>query len=290
MEAVSCREDIGSLDQNAIVGTPDLVDSRITFNGNSNILYCEEGVSLRGCRIEFNGSNSLVALGRNKNQYRLSVTVYQQSVLAFGRNCYMNGLLNAIASERCNIIIGRDCLFSFGIWLRTADPHLVYDLGSSKRINASRDILIGDHVWVGQSTIILKGSEIGSGSIVGAASVLAGKTVPSNSSWAGNPARQIKAGVGWDGRCVHSYGKAESAAVERCDSSTISFRGCEGAMSRLSSRLKCEERSFQKCEIIKECLYSDDEQNRFAIDASQRRAGGVSPSAIAKRFLSRLMG
>ncbi|MDD9148848.1 acyltransferase [Sporolactobacillus sp. CQH2019] len=53
------------------------------------------------------------------------------------------------------------------------------------------DIKIGDNVWIGLNSIILKGVEIGENSIVAAGSVVT-KNVPSNTMVAGNPARPIK--------------------------------------------------------------------------------------------------
>ena len=76
---------------------------------------------------------------------------------------------------RKNIIIGDNCMISFGSWIRNTDPHLVYDSSTYCRINPSKSVLIGDHVWIGQSCIILKGTVVGSGAILGAGSVVSGK-------------------------------------------------------------------------------------------------------------------
>ena len=54
-----------------------------------------------------------------------------------------------------------------------------------------RPIYIGNHVFIGASSIILKGVEIGDHSIIGAGSVVS-KSIPSFEIWAGNPARFIK--------------------------------------------------------------------------------------------------
>lgn len=68
-----------------------------------------------------------------------------------------------------------------------------------------KSVYIGDHVWVGQDSLILKGTQIDSGSIIGGHSVVSGKRIPHNSTWAGNPARQIKDDIFWDHACVHDY-------------------------------------------------------------------------------------
>lgn len=55
----------------------------------------------------------------------------------------------------------------------------------------SLPILIEEYVFIGASSIILKGVKIGRNSIIGAGSVVT-KDVPSNEIWAGNPAIFIK--------------------------------------------------------------------------------------------------
>ncbi len=57
-------------------------------------------------------------------------------------------------------------------------------------------IKIGNHVWIGMRSIILKGVTIGDGSIVAAGSVVV-KDVPNNCLVAGNPAKVVKKNVKW---------------------------------------------------------------------------------------------
>jgi len=52
-------------------------------------------------------------------------------------------------------------------------------------------IIIGNNVFIGSSSIILKGVEIGENSVIGAGSVVT-KKIPANEIWAGNPAQFIK--------------------------------------------------------------------------------------------------
>jgi len=54
-----------------------------------------------------------------------------------------------------------------------------------------RAIIIGENVFIGCNSIVLKGTEIGDNSVVGAGSVVSGK-FPANVIIAGNPARILK--------------------------------------------------------------------------------------------------
>jgi len=54
---------------------------------------------------------------------------------------------------------------------------------------ASKPIVIGDDVFIGANSIILKGVKIGDRSIVGAGSVVANKEIPPDSLVMGNPAK-----------------------------------------------------------------------------------------------------
>ncbi|MCZ0963459.1 acyltransferase [Paracoccus benzoatiresistens] len=101
--------------------------------------------------------------------------------------------------ESSQIIIGRDCMFSGGIWMDSSDNHSILDVASGKRINPCKPITIGDHVWVGRQSTILKGSVIGSHSVIGAGSMVRG-VIPPNCIAAGSPAKVIRTGVTWDRR------------------------------------------------------------------------------------------
>lgn len=205
---ITTPEQLQNLSQNFFLGNlPAMTNSSICFseNAKNNIFFCEEGVHLVNSTISFNGCNCVLFLCKNRNNYIVNLSLNNNSVLYFGADTYINGCVNIILSEQQHFFIGNHCLLSFGIWIRTADPHLIYSCTTKQRLNPSQSVYIGDHVWLGQSVLILKGTEIDSGSIVGAMSVLSGKKIPHNCSYAGNPGRLIKSDIFWDGACVHRY-------------------------------------------------------------------------------------
>ena len=54
-----------------------------------------------------------------------------------------------------------------------------------------KKVTIGDDVWIGAGTTILKGVKIGNGAVIGANS-LVNKNIPDNQIWAGNPVKYLK--------------------------------------------------------------------------------------------------
>lgn len=101
------------------------------------------------------------------------------------------------AFDGANITVGDDCLFSNSIELHTTDYHSIVNL-EGKRINPSREIVLGNHVWVGLRSLILKGSHISSNNIVGASSIVSGCFEQENTIICGSPAKIIKENVNWD--------------------------------------------------------------------------------------------
>ena len=56
-------------------------------------------------------------------------------------------------------------MLSANITVRTGDSHSVTDLDGN-RINNSKSVLFGDHVWIGNTVLIFKGSQIGVHSVI----------------------------------------------------------------------------------------------------------------------------
>lgn len=216
--------DLSNLKNNEFLGEiPKLTNSQININGKNNILVCEGQVSLWNSRIDFNGDNSVLYLSSNNFDYAVNISINGNNVCFIGKNNYFNGMTTIVLSESQNIIIGEDCLFSYGISVRVADAHLIYHTKTKERLNYSKSIYIGDHVWLGQNAMILKGTHIGSGSIIGANSVLSNKFVPSNTTFAGSPARLTKQDTFWLGYSVHPWDEFTTLKYSQYDSENFIY-------------------------------------------------------------------
>ena len=212
-------DELLNLKNNEFIGeVPNLTNSQININGKNNTLVCEENVNLWNSRIDFNGNNSILYLSSNKFDYAVNISINENNICFIGKNNFFNGTTTIVLSESKNVIIGADCLFSYEVSLRVADVHLIYDTKTKERLNYSKSIYIGDHIWLGQNALILKGTQIGSGSIIGANSVLSNKIIPSNTTFAGSPARLTKENTFWIGYSVHPWTEETTEEYSKFDS------------------------------------------------------------------------
>ncbi len=167
-------------------------------NGGGNFLSVEEGAMLTDCQFSLYGKNNRVIIHKNA---RLNNIVFwmedDNNLIEIGCESSMEGQSQLAACESTSIIIGDDCMFSNQVNFSTTDSHAIEDL-EGNRINPAKDIQIGNHVWIGQKTLVLKGSSIADNSIVGAYSLVNKKLTETNSIYAGQPAHKVKEGINWN--------------------------------------------------------------------------------------------
>ena len=197
-----------------------LMNNRVC--GKKNNRFKWNNVFLRGLRIKFYGIGNEIALGGAKpskltnchfevhgSHHRIiiegGVGAKDLKIYCADEHCMVQikeytqiaGMTELAVMEGTKIIVGNDCLFSANITLRAGDSHSVIDAESGTRMNPSKDIIIGNHVWIGNTVIVTKGTVIGNNSVVATGSVVTGKKFPVNSAIGGNPAKVIKESVNW---------------------------------------------------------------------------------------------
>jgi len=147
----------------------------VVIRGSNNTITIDEGCVLRGLGLVCEDDGNSISLGRWTE---------------------VAGATELAAMEGTSIAVGERCLFSSGIHARTGDSHSVVDL-EGKRINPSRNVEIGNHVWVGMGVTILKGSTIPDSCVVAARSVVTRKFTSPNCVIAGNPAKVVRESIDW---------------------------------------------------------------------------------------------
>lgn len=104
------------------------------------------------------------------------------------------GYIMNSAHIRClkKIKIGEDVAIARDVIILDSDRHeILYD-----GYVQTKEISIGNHVWIGSRVTILKGVKIGDGAIIAAGSVVS-KDVPAKTLVGGIPAKIIKDNVTW---------------------------------------------------------------------------------------------
>ncbi|WP_103174735.1 acyltransferase [Paracoccus sp. SY] len=178
-----------------MVDTPKGVED-FTVRGEGNLVTLGDGS--RCTRILVIGHRNTIRVGARCRLNGQIVIKCDDGLIEIGDETSSMGI-RLHMHETSHIVIGRDCMFSGGISMDTSDNHSIIDVASGKRINPCKPIAIGDHVWVGQHSTILKGATIGSHSVIGAGSIVRG-AIPDNSLAVGSPAKVIRSGVTWDRR------------------------------------------------------------------------------------------
>lgn len=180
------------MNDNKIIGTPELIDTEITFKGINNILVCDNNISLKQVTLNFEGNNSIVYLGSNPGK-NFNLTVYHNSTIYLGKNSDIYENVSIQSSEKQNIIIGDDCIIGKNVNIETCEDYPIYDSQNKTRINIPQSIYIGDHVWIRNNAHISKGVQIGSGSIIDKHTIiLPNMKIVSNVLVSRNPAKIIK--------------------------------------------------------------------------------------------------
>lgn len=113
------------------------------------------------------------------------------SVISFGNDCFVNNGVSVIA-EFGKITIGDRVLIGPQVCIFDSDFHGLTIETRQKRTEIKHgNVVIGDDVFIGANSIILKAVKIGNGAVIGAGAVVT-KDVPANSIVAGNPARVLQ--------------------------------------------------------------------------------------------------
>jgi len=184
-------------------------------------LFLNKKKVLLGSNVRFQSlTNFLAASPESSISVGADSVIYEHARLeAYGSGNISVGASSILGDtrivSRAKITLGARTLTSWNVMIQDFDPHpLSQELRAQQVEKMAQDffprwtgktsltainwqaptqeIWMGDDVWLGAQSIILKGTRIGSGSIVAAGSVVTGGDFPERSLIAGNPARWIK--------------------------------------------------------------------------------------------------
>jgi acetyltransferase-like isoleucine patch superfamily enzyme len=172
----------------------------ITLNGSGNIIKVAETIYNFGVYITLD-DNCFLTIGENVNCFNLVIYMHRAAVMEIGTTVGFNGIVRLSMHEPGRIVIGDGCLFADQVEISISDMHSIIDAETKARINPAKDIVMGNRVWVGNRSMIMKGVTLADGAIVGAMSVVT-RNVPSNCVVAGNPAKVVRENATWDFRLL----------------------------------------------------------------------------------------
>lgn len=130
-------------------------------------------------------------VNKEKNvRINVGVNLSNETNIYIGENSYINGG-DIIAGQNSKIIIGKDCLISYNVHIRTTmhnfreKDKLIREQGHSEK-----DIIIGNDVWVGYGAQIMPGVKVGDGAVIGAGAIVT-KDIEDYCIVGGVPAKKI---------------------------------------------------------------------------------------------------
>lgn len=171
------------------------LDSRSVIEKKGENCVCEFGANVRliGARILM-AENSELIVGDNVI-LRGYIAISSGCRVEIGSSTKCNYPIHMVVSENTKLIMGENCLVSDATFY-TSDTHSIFDKKTGKKINIAQNIIIGDRVWLGRKTWVMKGAEIEENVVVAAGAMVTGK-IPASTICAGVPAKVIKEDVIW---------------------------------------------------------------------------------------------
>lgn len=120
---------------------------------------------------------SELRIGKNfKMRDGAKIRVRKGATCIIGKNCSVNS--NNMIACRDRIEIGDYVQFSPNVQVYDHDHNFRAEGGVNAGEYKTSSVRIGNNVWIGANTVILRGTEIGDNAVVGAGCVLKGKYEP----------------------------------------------------------------------------------------------------------------
>jgi len=122
------------------------------------------------------------------------IVVIRGGELILGDRFSITAETSIIAAKK--IEFGNSCLLSWDILIMDSDAHTISN-NLGEIINAPKEIIFGDGVWMGCRCTVLKGAIIPNGAVVGAGSIVSRELDKEQTLYAGVPAKLLKENISW---------------------------------------------------------------------------------------------
>ena len=175
----------------------NLLHNDFKFYGRDNVITIEEETKLKKGLFLIIGDKNSFNIGKNCSFNNFTIrSDGNRNKIKIGNNVtWGGGVLNAI--DHTQIKVGSECMFSYGIDIMSSDGHPIFLEGKKIRYNKSKNIEIGEHVWIGMKSQILKGVTIPDNCVIGASSLVNKPFHEENCIIGGHPAEIIRHKIYW---------------------------------------------------------------------------------------------
>ena len=125
----------------------------VRFHGGNNKLFLSDDCRVSELILNFDCDNAVCKIGRTSGKF--NIRMGQDANVSIGNGVSTTSRVFISAAEGASVSLGDDCMLSVGVTIRSDDSHPIFDVHSGKRINISKNVAIGKHVWIGQEAAIL---------------------------------------------------------------------------------------------------------------------------------------
>lgn len=164
---------------------------KLSVTGSQHRLFIAPTADTRKAVVGFKGARNTLIIGSNTTIRGTIAIQGSDLTVLIGAGTTFNNVEIFCKGSKNGVYIGRDCMFSAGIEIRTSDAHSIVDLDTMKKTNHPDGVYIGDHVWVSKNAFIQKGSTIGDDNVIGYGAMTRGDMDITNSILVGVPAKPV---------------------------------------------------------------------------------------------------
>ncbi len=167
----------------------ELLGNNVSIGKGTVIYYraklINEGKIIFGTCVRFGCSHHKHHVGL---PFYATAFTEKNAIIEIGDNCRING---AYIHAKKAITIGNNCVIAANVNIIDSNGHETHSDNRTIGRDEPHEIIIGNNVWIGLNSIILKGTTIGDNCIISAGCTIKG-VFPANSIVTGNPIRVVK--------------------------------------------------------------------------------------------------
>lgn len=173
---------------------------QIDVNGKSNKVRITRRQKFVNCQLNMHGDRNTLEIETSLMPIYHSLFHFtppgNDRVIKIGSG-FSGAAQFRVVEDNNYIHLGNNCMFSWDVTIMASDYHTIYEKTGQVFNKAVGGVSLGNNIWVGCKSMILKDAQIGSGSIVGACSVVTRQFKDENCVLAGNPAKIVKRDIRW---------------------------------------------------------------------------------------------